>query len=224
MIAIGADELGVPQVTVANLDRRAALRRRPREQGALSAKGAQAEQRIVAEPERCRVGGERMPSVTRDELRAAPDETGGASGRWPLGARPVAPRGDLGEERRPDANELEPRAQMRERDVVGGHTQPRAAEETLAAVDRLPPLLERREVPALASRADDPEPSLHRIERQPPSYRAGGDVIVGTEVGVAEEAGGVHESMPLVIPSALLSSRAERGISLAGRDSSLRSE
>src|SRR5690348_4147251 len=91
---------------------------------------------------------------------------------------------------------------MRERDVVGGDAQAGAAEETLAAVDRLPSLLERREVPARAPRADDPEPPLRRIERQPPSYRAGGDVIVGAEVGVAEEAGGVHESMPLVIPSA----------------------
>jgi hypothetical protein len=44
----------------------------------------------------------------------------------------------------------------------------RRAKAALAVVDRLPTLLDRGEVPARAATADDPEPALLRIEREPP--------------------------------------------------------
>jgi hypothetical protein len=72
---------------------------------------------------------------------------------------------ELGAERRPHAHQLQPLAQLREADVVGGDAHARGAEEPLALLDGLPPFLDRREVPPLARAADHPEPSLARVER-----------------------------------------------------------
>src|SRR5262249_354399 len=58
--------------------------------------------------------------------------------------------------------------------------------------DRFPALLERREIPTTALGTNDPEPSLLRIEREPPSNRKGWQVVIRAEVEVAEEAARVH--------------------------------
>jgi len=49
-----------------------------------------------------------------------------------------------------------------------------------------------RKVPLRTSSADDPEPALRRIEREPSSDREAGDVIVRAEAVLAEDAAGVH--------------------------------
>src|SRR5262245_54974024 len=68
----------------------------------------------------------------------------------------VTPRGHLWPERRPDAHELEAIADSCEPNVVGRHAQPSSAEHALALFDRLPTLLERRQVPPLTGPADGP--------------------------------------------------------------------
>ena len=76
----------------------------------------------------------------------------------------VAPRGHLGTQRAADAHELESLTQLREPDVVGRDTDAGLGELALALLDRFPPLLDRRQVPALAAAAHDPEPPFRRVE------------------------------------------------------------
>ena len=156
--------------------------------------GAHAQHGVVAEADGVRIADQRARRRPSDESRAAHEQPGPNVG---LGleaneSRAVAPRRDLGKQRRPDANELESAAELGEADVVGRHAQPGAAEESLGLVDRLPALLERREVPASALRADHPEPPLLRIVRQPTPDGKGRKVVIGAEVEVAEETAGVH--------------------------------
>src|SRR5690606_16041435 len=83
----------------------------------------------------------------------------------------VAPGRELGPERRADAYQFHPLEQPREPDVLRRDAHARAAEQPLAVLDRLPALLERREVPALALAAHDPEPALRAVERDAPADR-----------------------------------------------------
>ncbi len=157
-------------------------------------KRAHAQHGVVAQPDRVRVADERSGRSARDEPRAAHEQPAllfviGLEARE---SRAVAPRRDLREQRGSDAHELEPSAKAREPDVVGRHPQTRAAEETLAFVDRLPAFLERREIPPPAPRADHPQPSLLRVVRQPAADGKRRQKVIRAEVGVAEETGGVH--------------------------------
>jgi hypothetical protein len=125
----------------------------------------------------------------RDELRVTPTAT-------ELGA--VAPRRKLRAKGRPDAHQLEPLTQPRQADVVGGGAQSRPAIETLALVDRLPALLERREIPSPATRTDDPQSALRRVEGEPAADREPLDGLVDAEIGLAEEAVVVHRRLSAV--------------------------
>src|SRR6185437_3936418 len=143
----------------------------------------------------------------------------------PRETRAVSPRRGLGEQRRSDAHELERSAESGETDVVGRHAKPRAAKQSLGVVDRFPALVERCEVPATAAGADDPEPSLSRIERQAPADGEGRQKVVGAEIGVAEETGSVHaSSRRLILNRRPVAARrpgtwCSRGVSVALRAS-----
>jgi hypothetical protein len=123
-------------------------------------------------------GGERCPPRRPKPSRAKP--------------LAVAPRRELGAQRLPDANEVEPLSQGGEADVVGGNAQRRSPECPFALLDRLPALLDRREVPVATLCAHRPQPPSGRIERQPSADGKVLDDVVRAELGVAEEAGGVH--------------------------------
>ena len=58
----------------------------------------------------------------------------------------------------------------------------RAAERSLALFDRLPALLERREIPAAAVVADDPQSSLVGVEREPTADRKVLDTLIRAEL------------------------------------------
>src|SRR5688500_7645828 len=106
----------------------------------------------------------------------------------------ISPGGELRTLRDADAHDLEPLLQPGEADVLGRRPEARVAEAALALLDRLPPLLERREVPPLASTADDPQPSLRRVKRQALPHGKLLDRRVRAERVVAEEARRVHEN------------------------------
>ena len=125
-----------------------------------------------------------------DEHRRAADQVLPAAAASELVA--IAPRRHLRTLRITDAHELEPFLEPRETDLVGGHAQPGGAEGALALLDRLPALLERREVPPLALPAHDPEPALRRVEREPSPHRKVLDRLVAAECAAAEQAGAVH--------------------------------
>ena len=78
----------------------------------------------------------------------------------------VSPRRELRPQRLTDPNERQPVAQLGEPDVVGRDAPARVAVELLRVLDRFPALFERRKVPALALRADDPKPPFGGIERE----------------------------------------------------------
>src|SRR5207302_3894270 len=104
----------------------------------------------------------RPPSAARDDPRHWPehDEAAyrGNTRRGQQHALPapapkliaVAPRRHLRSQRVTDAHQLETFPQLGETDVVGGDAKARAGEEPLALLDRLPALLERCQIPALA--------------------------------------------------------------------------
>src|SRR5690606_34967110 len=100
-------------------------------------------------------GGERQPSHGSGQRRPAGELQ--SSSAQPFA---VAPRRELGAQRLPDADEIQPFAQRGEPYVVRGNPQRRCAEGALALLDRLPALLYRCEVPVAALRADRPEPPL----------------------------------------------------------------
>src|ERR1041385_636309 len=99
----------------------------------------------------------------------------------------VAPRGELRAQRLTDADELCPVAQLGEPNVLRRHPAPRVPIEALGVFDRLPSLLERRQVPAFALSAHDPKPALRRVERQTAPDRKRLERLVGAERLVAEE-------------------------------------
>src|SRR6185437_9978100 len=72
------------------------------------------------------------------------------------------------------------------------NAQLRGAEQTLAVLDGLPPLLERRQAPPRAALAHHPQPPFRRVECQPPPDREMLDGFVQSEGRVAEKAGGIH--------------------------------
>ena len=90
----------------------------------------------------------------------------------------VAPRGELGTLRRANSHERRPVTQLRQADVLGRDAAPRITKQLLGRLDRLPAVLERREIPSLAVRAHDPQPSLRGVEREPLSDREGLERLV----------------------------------------------
>ena len=66
------------------------------------------------------------------------------------------------------------------------------ADAALKVFDGFPALLERREVPAVARRADDPEPALCGVERKAAANGETFYEIIRAEWAVAEQAGRVH--------------------------------
>src|SRR5690606_21307636 len=77
-------------------------------------------------------------------------------------------------------------------DVLRGCPDARIAEAPLARLDRLPSLLERREVPAFALAAHDPEAAAIGVEGEAPADREVLHDFVRAERLVAEHAGRVH--------------------------------
>lgn len=104
----------------------------------------------------------------------------------------VAPGRELRPQRRPDAHELRPVRHAREPDIIGRRAQPRAAEQPLGLLDRLPPLFLRRQVPPLAPAAHHPQAALGCVVGEPAPNREVLHRFVPAEVRVAEEARGVH--------------------------------
>lgn len=47
-----------------------------------------------------------------------------------------------------------------------------------ALLERLPALFDRNEVPLRAGRADHPEPTARRVERDPPAHREVGQLVI----------------------------------------------
>src|SRR5678815_6103791 len=182
------------EMRVTDNDRMAELVGRSKEDAARATEGSHAQHGVVAEADRVRVVYERAGGRFRDQIRAAKKEPA-LSLMLRLDAREsrsVAPRRDLRQQRRSNANELEAAAKARQADVVGGHPEACAAEQPLGLIDRLPALLERREVPSPASGANDPEPTLFRIERQPSANREGRQKVIGGEIRVTKQTGRVH--------------------------------
>jgi hypothetical protein len=101
----------------------------------------------------------------------------------------VSPRRELRSEWFADSNQLGSIAHGRESDVVGRHSASRVGVETVGFLDRLPTLFERRQVPALALPADDPQPTLRRVERQAASDGKRLERLIGAERLVAEKTG-----------------------------------
>src|SRR5262249_37401233 len=104
----------------------------------------------------------------------------------------VAPGGEFRTQRRTDADEGEPIAELGETDVVSGNAAARVAVELLGLLDCFPAFLERRQVPPLALRAHDPEPPFGGIECQALPDRERFDRLIRAERFVAEQARRVH--------------------------------
>ena len=104
----------------------------------------------------------------------------------------VAPRRELGAHGLADPHERQPFGVPRQADVVGRNANPRVPEDALAVLDRLPALLQRRQVPAFAFPADHPEAPPGGIEGEPAADGEGLDDLVGSQGFPAEHAGFVH--------------------------------
>ena len=98
-------------------------------------------------------GRHRHTNTRGDRLRTAPSEL-----------IAVAPRRELRTLRLADAHQLRTVGQAGQSDIVRAHPHARIAKRSLALLDRLPPLVERCEIPALTATADDPEPTVARVE------------------------------------------------------------
>ena len=110
-----------------------------------------------------------MPAIAAARESAAGDELRPPAPRAEVAA--IAPRGELRAQRRADADQLESVAKPRETDVVGRHAHVGAAKGALALLDRLPTLLERREIPSPAVMSRRPTAVPTRVERQTPADR-----------------------------------------------------
>jgi hypothetical protein len=77
----------------------------------------------------------------------------------------VAPGRKLRTQGLADSNQLQAVGRSGKADVVGRDSLDRAAESAFACFDGLPAFFDRAEVPALATRADNPKPSATRVER-----------------------------------------------------------
>src|SRR5690606_2785828 len=133
---------------------------------------------------------------TEEWSKKGPADDRGRRRRDPLATSPelvaVPPRRELRSQRLADANQLEPLRQPGQSDVLRRDPLPRPAERSLTRFDRLPALLERREVPTLAVAADDPEPTLRRVERQPSPDGERLDRFVRGKRRCAEDAVPIH--------------------------------
>src|SRR5215204_5390667 len=128
-------------------------------------------------------GADRADACTGDQhLTAAP----------PAELIAVAPRRELRAQRLTDANELRAVAKTSETDLIRRRAQPRASIQPLGVLDRLPPFLKWRQVPALACRTDDPQTSLRRVERESAADGEMLDRLVGSERTIAEKTRRVH--------------------------------
>ncbi len=113
---------------------------------------------------------------------------------------PVAPGGELAANGRADPDDLELVTDPGEADVVGRNPQPGVPEQALAVFDRLPPLLERGEIPAFAPTAYDPQPAAVPVERDPASDRKRLEDFVMAEGPIAEQTGRVHRRHLYLLP------------------------
>ena len=104
----------------------------------------------------------------------------------------VAPRSELGALGLADAHQRQSLRMAGETDVVGGDADAGVPEEALAVLDRFPALLQRREVPAFALHAHDPEAAADRVEGQPAPHWERLHHLIGTQRLVAEHARFVH--------------------------------
>ncbi len=102
---------------------------------------------------------------------------------------PISPCCHFWPQRIADPYELEPFTHACEADVIGRHSQLRAAKQSLALLDRFPSFFERCEVPARARLAYDPESSLLSIECQAASNGKMLDYFVRAKIAMTEEAG-----------------------------------
>jgi hypothetical protein len=100
----------------------------------------------------------------------------------------IPPRRHFGTLRLTDADELRGILQSRETDVIRRNAKTGSTERALALLDRLPPFLERCEVPSLALSADYPQPALRRIKCQPAADGKMLDRLIGAERTITEEA------------------------------------
>ena len=104
----------------------------------------------------------------------------------------VAPRSELRTQRTANANELGAVSKTGKPHVIRLRAQALGAEFAFALLDGFPALLDRREIPARAVRADDPQPSFVRIERQASPDWEVLDGLVLAEGLMAVQARGVH--------------------------------
>ncbi len=81
----------------------------------------------------------------------------------------IAPCRELEPWRLADADELQALREARQADLIGRGPYTRRAILALALLDGLPALLDRRQVPAAAPGADDPQTSVRTVEREPPA-------------------------------------------------------
>ena len=113
---------------------------------------------------------------------------------------PIPPGGELRTQRLPDSYKFQPLRVARDADVPGRRPRARGAEKPLTLLDRLPPLLERRQVPALALPAHDPEPSLRPVEGEAAPDGEVLDHLIRPEGPGARNAGLVHGlRLPVII-------------------------
>jgi hypothetical protein len=129
----------------------------------------------------------REPAASQPEHGIAP-----GGGKPAAQQAAIAPGGNLRLEGGTDPDQGEAFGEVGQTDVVGGIADSGGGKAPLAFFDRLPALVERREVPALAGRTDDPEPPLPRVERQPGADGERRQDGVGAEIGVAKEARTIH--------------------------------
>jgi hypothetical protein len=106
----------------------------------------------------------------------------------------ITPRREFGPLRFSDSHKLETFAETGEADMLRRNTELRPAVRTLTLLNRLPPLFDGSQVPALALPAHHPQATLRRVECQPAPDRKMLDGFVGSELRVAEKARRVHSS------------------------------
>src|SRR3989442_315156 len=85
-----------------------------------------------------------------------------------------------------------------QRSQIGGSTRPirrrpASGRGTRQRVDPLEAVVQRREVPARALRADPPQPALPLVERETTSHPESRGPAVAVELAVAEGAGPIHQ-------------------------------
>ena len=104
----------------------------------------------------------------------------------------VAPGRKLRAERLADSNQRRSVTDLREPNVVRRHPFAGIAIQLFGLLNRLPPFVERREVPALTRPADHPQSAARSVERQAFSDRKCLDGLVRAKRFVAENAGRIH--------------------------------